>query len=247
MTIYSAGRDVMRARNADWHETYTLPTLNQFFVPSREDHGSYWYDWTTWDEVAWRKYMQVWMSFLNDYKNRGGKVTVGSDSGFIYQTYGFGTILELELLQEAGFHPLEVIRAATMHGAMELNKVSGEPIERGVIREGFLADIVLLEENPLAQPQGALRHRRRSTQRRDPDARASRRRALHDQGRHRLRRQAAAGRRRGDGRGAEGGSGRRARRVTQSRVLREAPPQPSPRLGSCLPEATPPQWRRIGG
>jgi len=149
MTIYSAGRDVMRARNADWHERYTLPTLGEFFVPSREDHGSYWYDWTTWDEVAWRKYMQVWMSFLNDYKNRGGKVTVGSDSGFIYQTYGFGTILELELLQEAGFHPLEVIRAATMHGAMELNKISGEPIERGVLRPGYLADLVLLEESPI--------------------------------------------------------------------------------------------------
>ena len=25
MTIYAAGRDVMRARNADWHEEYTLP------------------------------------------------------------------------------------------------------------------------------------------------------------------------------------------------------------------------------
>ena len=90
------------------------------------------------------------MSFLNDYKNRGGKVTVGSDSGFIYQTYGFGTILELELLQEAGFHPLEVIRSATMYGAMELNKASGAPIDRGVVRVGFLADLVLLEENPLA-------------------------------------------------------------------------------------------------
>lgn len=149
MTIYSAGRDVMRARNADWHEKYTLPTLAEFYEPNREDHGSYWYDWTTWDEVAWKKYYQVWMSFLNDYKNRGGKVTVGSDSGFIYQTYGFGTILELEMLQEAGFHPLEVIRAATMHGAMELNKKNGEPIDRGVIRKGFLADLFIVEENPL--------------------------------------------------------------------------------------------------
>ncbi len=46
------------------------------------------------------------MAFVNDYKNRGGRVTVGSDSGFIYQLYGFGTIQELELLREAGFHPL---------------------------------------------------------------------------------------------------------------------------------------------
>jgi imidazolonepropionase-like amidohydrolase len=149
MTIYSAGRDVMRARNADWARDYVLPSLQAFFDPSRENHGAYWFDWTTWDEVAWRKFMQVWMGFLEDFKNRGGRVTVGSDSGFIYQTYGFGTILELELLQEAGFHPLEVIRAATMHGAMELEKASGEPIERGIIREGFLADLVLLEENPI--------------------------------------------------------------------------------------------------
>ena len=150
MTIYSAGRDVMRARNADWHDQYTLPSLQEFFEPSRVDHGSYWYDWTTHDEIAWKRFYQVWMQFLNEYKNRGGKVTVGSDSGFIYQLYGFGTILEMELLQEAGFHPLEVIRAATMHGAEEIFKPLGTSIEYGVIRPGLRADLVLLDENPLA-------------------------------------------------------------------------------------------------
>ncbi len=149
MTIYAAGRDVMRARNADWHAKYTLPSLQDYFDPSRRDHGSYWYYWTTQDEIAWKKFYQVWMQFLNDYKNMGGKVTVGSDSGFIYQLYGFGTILELELLQEAGFHPLEVIRAATMHGAMEIAKPTGKPIEYGVIRTGLLADMIIVEENPL--------------------------------------------------------------------------------------------------
>lgn len=150
MTIYSAGRDVMRARNADWHARYTLPSMQSFFDPSREDHGSYFFDWTTHDEVAWKRFYQVWMRFLNEYKNRGGKVTVGSDSGFIYQLYGFGTILELELLQEAGFHPLEVIRAATMHGAEEIHKPLGTPIEFGVLRAGLRADLLIVEENPLA-------------------------------------------------------------------------------------------------
>jgi hypothetical protein len=32
MTIYSAGRDVMRARNADWHQKYTLPSLQDFSI-----------------------------------------------------------------------------------------------------------------------------------------------------------------------------------------------------------------------
>jgi len=149
MTIYSAGRDVMAARNADWHAKYTLPTQMDFFTPSRLSHGAYWFDWTTEDEVEWKRFYQVWMQFLNDYKNRGGKVTVGSDSGFIYNLYGFGTVLELEMLQEAGFHPLEVIRAATMHGAEEVFKPLKKPIEFGVIREGLLADMVIVGENPL--------------------------------------------------------------------------------------------------
>ena len=77
--------------------------------------------------MAWKNFYRVWMEFVNDYKNMGGRVTVGSDSGFIYQLYGFGTILEMEMLQEAGFHPLEVIRSATMYGAQALF----EPKRRG--------------------------------------------------------------------------------------------------------------------
>ena len=47
MTAYLASRDVMRARTAEWHERYTLPSLWEFYEPSRENHGSYYYDWTT--------------------------------------------------------------------------------------------------------------------------------------------------------------------------------------------------------
>jgi imidazolonepropionase-like amidohydrolase len=72
-------------------------------------------------------------------------VTAGSDSGFIYQLYGFAYIRELEMLREAGFHPLEVIRAATMHGAEAL----GLDKDLGTVEVGKLADFVILEENPL--------------------------------------------------------------------------------------------------
>lgn len=149
MTIYEASRDLMRARNADWHETYTLPSMWDYYQPNRRAHGSYWYYWTTADEVAWKNFYKRWMMFLNDYKKAGGRVTTGSDSGFIYNLYGFGYIRELELLQEAGFHPLEVVRAATLHGAEELFEPAGKPIEFGLIRPGLLADLVIVEENPL--------------------------------------------------------------------------------------------------
>jgi imidazolonepropionase-like amidohydrolase len=89
------------------------------------------------------------MRFLNDYKNAGGIVTVGTDSGFIYSTFGFEYIRELELLREAGFHPSEIFRSATYYGAKELFEPSGKPIEFGIIRSGLKADLVVVEENPL--------------------------------------------------------------------------------------------------
>ncbi|MFM8393559.1 MAG: amidohydrolase family protein [Acidobacteriota bacterium] len=150
LTIYEASRDLMRAMNADWHQRYTLPSLWKFYQPSREAHGSYWFNWTTSDEVEWKRNYQLWMAFINEYKNRGGRVTTGSDSGFIYKLYGFDYIRELELLQEAGFHPLEVIRAATMHGAQLLHEIKGRPIEFGTVRPGMLADLVIVPQNPLA-------------------------------------------------------------------------------------------------
>ncbi len=149
LTIYSAGRDVMKFRNAEWHDKYTLPSLMDFYAPSRSNHGAYWYDWTTEDEVAWRNFYQVWFKLMNDYKKMGGRVTTGSDSGFIYQTYGFGYINELEMLQEAGFHPLEVIQSATMNGALTLFEPQRKPIEYGVVRAGLLADMVIVDQNPL--------------------------------------------------------------------------------------------------
>ncbi len=144
--IYSASRDLMRARQADWHQQYTLPALWDFFEPNRRNHGSFFYDWGSEQEVAWRDNYRRWMGFVNDYKNRGGRVTVGSDSGFIYQVYGFGTILEMEMLREAGFHPLEVVRSATLNGAQAL----GAADRIGSIEPGKLADLVVLAENPLA-------------------------------------------------------------------------------------------------
>lgn len=149
MTAYAAGRDLMRMRNADWHSRYTLPSLMQFYSPSRTRHGSYWYYWTLEDEIAWRNFYQVWFRLLNDYKKMGGRVTASADAAFIYNTYGFGNIHEMELLQEGGFHPLEVIQAATYNPAKTLAESWGQSMDRGHVRAGLLADLVVVDQNPL--------------------------------------------------------------------------------------------------
>jgi len=147
--IYEANRDLQRTRRAEWHEKYTLPSLWKFYAPSRNSHGSYWFDWGTEQEVEWKNNYKLWMAFINEYKNRGGRVTAGSDNGFIYQTYGFGFIRELELLREAGFHPLEVIRSATLNAAQAL----GMDKDLGTVEVGKLADIIIVDANPLKNLQ----------------------------------------------------------------------------------------------
>lgn len=145
LVIYSANRDLMRARRAEWHDKYTLPVLWDFYAPGPGKHGSYWFSWGTEQEIEWKKNYTLWMTFLREYKNRGGRVTVGTDAGFIYQLYGFAYPTELELLREAGFHPLEVIKAATLNGAEAL----GMDKEIGTVEVGKLADFVVIEQNPL--------------------------------------------------------------------------------------------------
>lgn len=145
LTIYQANRDFMAQRTAEWHASYTLPSLWDFFQPSRSAHGSYWFAWSTADEVAWKDNFRRWMLFLNDYKNHGGRIGVGSDAGYIYKLYGFGYVQELELLQEAGFHPLEVVRAATLHGAETLGLAG----QIGSVEVGKQADLMIVAANPL--------------------------------------------------------------------------------------------------
>ncbi|MDX3885695.1 MAG: amidohydrolase family protein [Sphingomonas sp.] len=148
--IYAASRDLMRARNADWQNKFTTPQLWNYFQSTRDNHGSYFYDWTTENEFAWGRFYGNFFKLMNAYKNMGGRVTVGTDSGFIFKVYGFAYIEELELFREAGFTPLEIMRSATMWGADEAWRPKGVPAPTGVIRPGMLADMVIVKENPLA-------------------------------------------------------------------------------------------------
>ena len=85
------------------------------------------------------------MDALREFGSKGGLVTTGDDAGYIYSMYGFGIARELELQEEAGFHPLEVIEHATWNGARML----GLDDRLGKVREGFIADLLVVNGNPL--------------------------------------------------------------------------------------------------
>lgn len=149
MVIYSTFRDVDRAENMPWLDEYTHPGTLSLFRPSREVHAAFHYHWTTQYETEWKWMFKKWMTFLNEFKNRGGRVTIGTDAGVGLQVYGFSFIRDMELFHEAGFNPLEVISAATRSGAEAIFEPKEQPIQFGVLEPGYLADLVIVKENPL--------------------------------------------------------------------------------------------------
>jgi Tol biopolymer transport system component/imidazolonepropionase-like amidohydrolase len=76
---------------------------------------------------------------------RGGRITAGTDSPFV--PYGLSFQVELELYEEAGLTPAQVIKSATAWPAERL----GLDKHLGTIAAGKLADLVLVDGDPLAR------------------------------------------------------------------------------------------------
>jgi hypothetical protein len=127
-----------------WHARYTLPSLFASWSPNPANHGSYHADWKTSDEINWKQHFQIWMKYVKLFFDRGGVLTVGADSGVAYGLYGISVIRELELMQEAGIHPLDVIKIASVNAG----RVLGEKRLEGV-RIGNVADLAIVDGNPL--------------------------------------------------------------------------------------------------
>lgn len=145
LDIYEASRDLQRAQTQPWFKEYLHPSLANYFKPDPANHGSYFIGWSSTDEVFWKENYRIWMAALRDFERKGGTIGCGDDAGFIYQMYGYGLIREMELHQEAGFHPLKVIQHCTGNNA----KILGLEDKLGRIRAGWAADLIIVDGNPL--------------------------------------------------------------------------------------------------
>ena len=69
----------------------------------------------------------------------------GTDSASKFTLPGFALHEELQLLVKAGFSPMEALQTATLNPARYLGKEK----DSGTIETGKLADLVLIDANPL--------------------------------------------------------------------------------------------------
>ena len=145
MTVYEINREYELPSRWRWLDRYTAPGLLESWKPDPARHATYHFNWRTADEVAWKRKYQIWMKYLKTFADHGGIVTAGTDCGFMYTLYGFSIVRELELLQEAGFHPLDVVKIATTNAtaSMGLDHLAGG------VQKGFTADIAIVDGNPL--------------------------------------------------------------------------------------------------
>jgi len=94
-----------------------------------------------------KRYQQQ-LALVEHLKERGVRLLAGSDlAGMAFVYPGSGLLEELELLVSAGLSNAEALRSATLSPA----EYFGAQAELGSIATGKVADLVVLEGNPLAE------------------------------------------------------------------------------------------------
>ncbi|MGH9319131.1 MAG: amidohydrolase family protein [Vicinamibacteria bacterium] len=144
LSAYEANRDINRAMGLPWHDLYTHRLLIEWFWPNPASHAAQHWDWTSGDEVAWSDAYRLWQKLIKTFNDRGGLLAYAADDPYFWNTSGIANVRELQLMEETGIHPLEVIRSATRNAALTLKRP-----DLGLVQTGYKADLILVEGNPL--------------------------------------------------------------------------------------------------
>lgn len=95
--------------------------------------------------IAYERELEHAIDTMQKMRKRGIRVLTGGDYGFAWTPHGTNA-KDLEYFVDmVGFTPMEAIQAATKYGG----QIMGMGDELGQIREGFLADVLLVDGDPL--------------------------------------------------------------------------------------------------
>jgi len=97
------------------------------------------------NSASTKEHLPVLRANLKKVFDAGIPVVMGTDQGFFGVLLAVATPLEMELMVEAGLKPADVIQAATINAA----RMIGREKEQGSIEVGKVADLLILDANPL--------------------------------------------------------------------------------------------------
>jgi imidazolonepropionase-like amidohydrolase len=103
---------------------------------------------SSWTEMQYLEAQKQWgklLSLTKLLRDHGVLLTVGTDTPSPWIIPGVSFHQELQLLSEAGISNREIVKMATLNGAVSLNHER----EFGDIKVGKNADLVVLQDNPL--------------------------------------------------------------------------------------------------
>jgi imidazolonepropionase-like amidohydrolase len=97
------------------------------------------------DADSARRLLAVYQDLVRRMDRRGVRILAGTDTPYPYCVPGFALHQELALLVEAGLSPAAALRSATWNPAEFLRVTQ----DYGSIESGKVADLVVLDANPL--------------------------------------------------------------------------------------------------
>lgn len=129
------------SRIPDSHFKYVPASVREEWSPDK----NFFFRYRTPEFVAYQKRLfQKEMEVVGEMNRAGVPIMAGTDGG-PYTVVGFGLHQELALLVKAGLTPMQALQAATINPA----KFLGESDRLGTIEQGKIANLILLEANPL--------------------------------------------------------------------------------------------------
>lgn len=143
--------DLLEA-NKDW--VFVSPNIG--FTATASYEGEKWFTEEQVKALGFRDELEGAARGIKELKRRGVRILGGGDYGFSLTPHGDNARDLEHLARYCGFTPMEALQSMTKHGgaAMDL------PNELGQIREGFLADLLLVAGDPLTSPKVLLDHDR---------------------------------------------------------------------------------------
>lgn len=136
------GMDMLEA-NKDW--VFVAPGIN-WLIATLYEAESFGFPQEAAEAVGYKRELEVATEGLREMHRRGVRILPGGDYGFAWTPHGTYARDLQHFVERLGFTPMEAILSATALGG----EIMLRPDELGKVRPGYLADLLLVDGDPLA-------------------------------------------------------------------------------------------------